>query len=351
MKQFRFSQSFMLWLSFGSMSLIHTMETVNFQELLTLSSVESPTPHEANCSYANLALRVQRSVELGTPLDGTKVLENCFFSPLITGALYKDPKLVEWLLARGASRNVSTESYKSALHAVLNIPRIHEENPDRLEKLILFYQKKLPHTQEAIIIAQLLGEQPLITAAQDNNILLAKRCLAYGLNPNAQDDRGRTALMCAVENNACDIERALFEYGVDIGITDNSARTAADYAKRNFDSELKKQLTIAPPFTHTRVPLHYQSSTPEDIAYAQEVHQHYLLHSAPTLTPTTSLPTTAAIPKKSSRKKTVKRTTYKDCEDNEEFYPEEELPQEIQSQTGFIRPEFIKSFKKKKLKK
>lgn len=336
------------------------MELNITHDVLSLSNVQLTTPLEENNTYYNLALRVQRCIELGTAVDGINILPNVNFSPLITAALYKDPKLVEWLLERGASRNVSTESYRSPFHAVLHIPRIQNDNPDHIEKFVTFYQEQLPYTQEAIIIAQLLGERPLITAAQDNNLLLARRCLAYGLNPNAQDDCGRTALMCAVENNANDIVRALFEYGVDIRITDNNARTAADYAKRNFDRELKKQLTVTPAFTHTGVPLHYLSATPEEISFAAEVHQNFALWEFASQLTDIPLPTAPAKPtrlvvkekpKRPSRTKTVKRSTHKDNEDDEEFILEDESSQERISPNGFNQPELIKSFKKKRSKK
>lgn len=358
----RLSQSIVLWLAFCSIDVIHTMDTDGIKDLIDVEIAQLLRPSTPNCSYADQAMRIERCIELGTPVDGTPILDNVFFAPLIVACLYKDPKLVESLLDKGASRKVFTENYSCPFHAVLHIYKTGEEDQDTFKKVLKFYLEQLPLSQEAIIISQLIGHKPLITAAQDNNEQLARRCLAYGLNPNAQDNRGRTALMCAVENNAVGIVRALLDHGADITITDASARTAIDYAKRTFDSELKKQLTLAPAFTHTRIPLQYLLSTKEELDFAEEVHQkHLMIESAPQQMPTATAQRAGTKPKssgkkktrKSSRRKTVKQYTYEDGleDDNDEEYKHEEAPQENQSLTGFIRPEFIKSFKKSKSKK
>ncbi len=303
------------------------------------------------CSAAELSKHIQRTIEKNEiPIDGIAITDSQFFVPLISAAQSLDPALMEWLLERGASRMVSNTFFASPLHALFSIPHSLERQDERLDKIIAFYKTSLPYTQEAIIIEQLSGNNPLFSAAQKDNELLARRCLEYGLNPNAKDEQGRTVLMVAIERFAYKVIRVLQEYGVDITITDKAARTATDYAKRGFDVQLKKQLSTFPTFKRTDAPLHYKPASVEEEKAVQEVLEFNAqkLQNPPVppkLTPvqTKTRPQRAKKPKKREEKE----------EDDEVFRDIEKAAPFIEevSITGFNRPNLLPPTKKHKTRK
>ncbi len=298
------------------------------------------------CSATELSKQIQKSIEIdGTPIDGAAITDHQFFVPLISAAQWLDPALVEWLLERGASRMPDNTFFGSPLHALFNIPHSLEDQTERLNRIIAFYQTTLPHSQEAIIIEQLSGNNPLFSAARIDNELLARRCLEYGLNPNAKDKQGRTVLMVAIESFAYRVIRVLQEYGVDTSITDKDARTATEYAKRRFDPQLKKQLITFPTFKRTDAPLHHRPATAEAEKYAQEQKQISTIEVANN-------------PKLIMKTRPQRAHTSKKREEQEE--DDEEVPMEIEEQeslvevisiTGFNRPNLLPPTKKPKTKK
>lgn len=223
------------------------------------------------CSPSELSRKIKKSIELGAPIEGQTLQSGMVVCPLLFAAQFLDPLLVEWLLAQGASRTVGSTEFASPLHALFSIRDSMEVSQQRLSQIIVWYQTKLPFTQEAIIIEQLTGHYPLITAAKNNNERLAQRCLEYGLNPNTQDERGRTALMYAVENKAYSVINLLLEYGVDASKTDTESRTAVDYAPQGFDEKLLSLIATLLSYKHAKVPLHHKGASPEEVKIAQEL--------------------------------------------------------------------------------
>ncbi len=62
---------------------------------------------------------------------------------------------------------------------------------------------------------------PLIEAATQNDVATVKRLLKQGAEINAQDARGRTALLGAVEGNHLESAQALIEAGADVNVQDH----------------------------------------------------------------------------------------------------------------------------------
>lgn len=307
------------------------------------------------CSPADLATQIQKAIELGTPIDGKTLTGDQTFIPLITAAQFLDPALVEWLLTRGASPTVSNTFFESPLHAVFRFSRNMPNCSERLSAQIAFYQERFPYTQEAIIIAQLQGNIPLLNAAKNNDPLLAQRCLEYGLNPNTQDERGRTALMLAAENKAYAVIRVLLEHGADVTITDKDARTAVDYTKRGINGSLKKQLTIAPAFKHTKTFLQYQRATDKSEEFSLNLSEHREQRDTnPPVPPQMVAAHKLQVPKPERPKRVPKRIPNIDSEEKPEIYyenKEEDFPEELISITGFNRPDLLFQPKKHKSKK
>jgi ankyrin repeat protein len=63
-------------------------------------------------------------------------------------------------------------------------------------------------------------EQQLIEAVAQDDLATVRRLVKQGTNINAQDGRGRTALLAAVEANAIKSAKVLIEAGADVNVQD-----------------------------------------------------------------------------------------------------------------------------------
>jgi ankyrin repeat protein len=66
----------------------------------------------------------------------------------------------------------------------------------------------------------------LITAAERGDVQVVQRLLAQGAHVDAQDSRGRTALIAAAYNNHLDVAKVLIAAGADVNIQDNTQQSA-----------------------------------------------------------------------------------------------------------------------------
>jgi ankyrin repeat protein len=86
------------------------------------------------------------------------------------------------------------------------------------------------------------GQTPLILAAQNGTVELLQQILSIeGVDVNAIDDEGKTALMHAViENKAKSVKELLHVPQIDRSIKDRSNNSAYTYAEKSLNPEMKK---------------------------------------------------------------------------------------------------------------
>lgn len=89
--------------------------------------------------------------------------------------------------------------------------------------------------------------QPLIAAAERGEAGKVRDLLVQGAEINAQDARGRTAIMAATHKNQVDVVRALVEWGADINLRDNRSDNPFLYAGAEGLLDVLKVLIPAKP--------------------------------------------------------------------------------------------------------
>ncbi len=86
------------------------------------------------------------------------------------------------------------------------------------------------------------NEDEFINCAKDGKTDVVKLFLDAGMNPNAKDSTGTTALISATFNAYTDTVQALLTKGVDVNTKDNFGRTALMYAAYKGQMEIVKAL-------------------------------------------------------------------------------------------------------------
>jgi ankyrin repeat protein len=86
------------------------------------------------------------------------------------------------------------------------------------------------------------GLTPLLCAAYNERLVIAKILLNRGADLEARDERGRTPLMCAASNRDEGLARLLLEKGAVIEAKDKYERTAFFWAVKNSHEEMVKLL-------------------------------------------------------------------------------------------------------------
>lgn len=211
----------------------------------------------------------------GIPVDGVLNTATGMSScPLLFASWAKDPCLVEWLLDHHAQKSITFlagQGYTSCLHALFQIESSDPETEaQRLSLIIRLYQKKQPLSAENIIFEQLEGKKPLLMAVTTKNLDKVSRCLAFGLNPDVQDARGRTGLMLAAEKRWYPGIMLLLEYGADPHKVDGQGRTIEEYMRKNFNTQVATILRESVGYACGKIPLQY-ANYPIDLSCAQEI--------------------------------------------------------------------------------
>jgi len=91
--------------------------------------------------------------------------------------------------------------------------------------------------------------QQLIAAAERGDVDAVRNLLTQGANINAQDARGRTAIMAATHKNQVEVVRALIELGADINVRDNRSDNPFLYAGAEGLLDILRVLIPAKPDT------------------------------------------------------------------------------------------------------
>lgn len=84
--------------------------------------------------------------------------------------------------------------------------------------------------------------QSLIDAVQQDDISTIKTLLAKGVDVNAKDNYGATALMYAFQDGHSEIVKTLLDNGADVNAKDNNGKTALMAASLKGHSEIVKTL-------------------------------------------------------------------------------------------------------------
>jgi uncharacterized protein len=87
-----------------------------------------------------------------------------------------------------------------------------------------------------------VGRTALMGAAYYGNKSIVKELIVEGVDVNLADEQGKTALMLAVGNQRLDIIELLLQAGADITIADKKDKTAASIAEKINNKKLTKLL-------------------------------------------------------------------------------------------------------------
>lgn len=153
---------------------------------------------------------------------------------LITAAIYGMPEEAKALLSAGAQVNlIDTDSRASALAYALTATSHRME----LSELLLQHgadPNLIPSTHCSPLISVIAHEADFKEATIEplndkQRISLVEQLLARGADPNFQDDKGRTALHFASQEEHPDIIEVLLEYGANPLLIDHEGNTPMHY--------------------------------------------------------------------------------------------------------------------------
>jgi hypothetical protein len=161
-------------------------------------------------------------------------------TPLMRAAFGGEPRIVERLLAAGASVSAQDKSGQTAMHFAA---RGLDESPRIVAALIA--------AGAAVDAPDADGETPLMLAADGPSVPKLKMLLANGANPNAADHRGYTPLIYSVckhtdARRLAERVQLLLNHGADSNARANNGQTALDLASQQLE------LYSDPEFTGTQ---------------------------------------------------------------------------------------------------
>jgi ankyrin repeat protein len=139
-------------------------------------------------------------------------------SPLHAAVENGNLEIAEYLLTHGAKANIR-DSFKRTPLMMMD----EDASVEMLQLLVRYGAKlNLLDKQKNTILHHL--------AENDNEKELVRQAANFGVNVNAINKEGKTALMIAVENDSSDVVEALIESGADVNARTRDGRTALDMA-------------------------------------------------------------------------------------------------------------------------
>ena len=168
--------------------------------------------------------KVKRLIRTGRDVNA---YDRSGWTPLLTAAYHGDVEVARELVRANANVHLKVRaSGWSVLYTawvkfyllVMFILRMGEQAAD-------YYEKTKWSGRTALHIAAYYGHQSLV------KLFLVKHFLESNININEQDDKGRTALMLAVERGHSAVVAELVQAGADIGLKDRKGMTAVLLAK------------------------------------------------------------------------------------------------------------------------
>ena len=196
----------------------------------TLAAATGATPLSAAVSARResiVGLLLDRGVSPDQPLPGGS-------TPLMLAAALGLKPLVDVLLARGAAANAVDDQGNGPIHAAAQFA-YHAPDAEKARPLL----QRLVDAGAAIDAANAAGQTPLLVllgarvdarapAPQRDLVSLVLFLIARGANPNAQDQRGVSALHAAAMHGRLDACEALLGSGADPLLADRLGRTAGE---------------------------------------------------------------------------------------------------------------------------
>ncbi len=174
--------------------------------------------HHAECGYIN---RVEEDLAAGADINFVSGSGN---TPFTAAALRGDLPMMKYLIAHGADPFIATRNGASALTRA-----IHQAT--KMETLCyLIEELKLD-----INAADRFGRTPLFLSVQSGRPDIAAYLLEHGADISGKSREDETLLMTAIRNSCSEesfkeLSQLLLRYGLDINAQDNQGRTALYYA-------------------------------------------------------------------------------------------------------------------------
>lgn len=126
---------------------------------------------------------------------------------LLFAVYSKQPKFIEVLLSVGADVNAKGIDGYEVWHTLESF-----ESEDEIAKIWAKFRTRKG------IMSESEREALLIEVIRKGDLVEAKRLIADGVDINATDEHGKTALMRAVHNNEIEIAKVLISIGADVGV-------------------------------------------------------------------------------------------------------------------------------------
>lgn len=198
-----------------------------------------------NIEIAKLFL--ERGVDINTQS------KNNGTTALTMAAIFGRPNIVPFLLNNGADKTLTNSKGETALmiaeerehsgivrvmgterenYAIIHLLKYDEFPSD--DAMYNYYSRSDP--------LKIAAEDKLRSAALKGTYLSVWKLLDEGVNVNAQDEKGRTALMLAAANGWTKIVNFLIDRGADINIAEESGWTALIYASSHGRTKTIKTL-------------------------------------------------------------------------------------------------------------
>lgn len=178
------------------------------------------TPLEEAISSGNIKL-IEILVKNGADVNAADIKGR---TPLLLAATYGNIEVFEWLLDRGAKIDVCDNENETVLLKLLWAGRF-----DYLDKI----WPKIIEIKNSNPLDKLPLNQSAAVAGSKNVRKAISFLLSKGVDPNAIDESGRTALQRAAQGGDVEIARTILSAGVDINIQDNDGSTPLHLAVKN----------------------------------------------------------------------------------------------------------------------
>ncbi|MEZ9171736.1 ankyrin repeat domain-containing protein [Vibrio cyclitrophicus] len=147
------------------------------------------------------------------------------WTPLIWASMKGRVQAVDFLLKHGALVDICNNDGWNAVTGAYFKQRL-----EIVEKL----------RAEGAVFGAKFSEAAMLSAFKNGQIALAKELLKAGVNPDVEDENGRSLLILAIEKGNRDFTKSVILAGANVNVMDSSTETALSLLAKNADDELIK---------------------------------------------------------------------------------------------------------------